>query len=379
MNVSQLQTSRVSGDSDYISRLWRAQRDLITQDTALTKKAKEDLYLPLLYKYKNMPSGDSVNISTAFQSRVRPAFSRGKSVIIATDPEKHILLEKERIALQEQRHRPKTPIQLRPIDVKPLGHPEEPKPPPKCKETARGTNNSALADLWKKATTIASRSLPTLNTKKLPDMSLHSQLQRSSQYIQNVIQASVKQEALPHLWEATRESAPTDTERKTTTRQQRKPYQAYGNYPIRAKTNSRDITFVLEATRCSGTYTDNALDAVRKAQTERLCCDGDEGCAECGKDNGRFTTLPRITDSQTSRPSPESIQSSGRRTLVIQLPDINCTPATPAGKRRTRRTEINLNKTVKQQELRQRELTNLIADIRELNQLNEQLTRTGEH
>ena len=132
MSYAEFTAYRQKRNTDYISKLWRQQRDLINRELLLTQKAQQDSLLTKNSIFPNIKPLDMTSHSTSekrqmFQSRVRPAFNRGKTVVLAVDPERHIQLEKERMAQQEQRNRPKSPIQLIPIDVKPLGAPT-PKP-----------------------------------------------------------------------------------------------------------------------------------------------------------------------------------------------------------------------------------------------------------
>lgn len=52
-----------------------------------------------------------------FRSRIRPAIFKGKMPSIAHDPESHIQMEREKQALSEHRNRPKTPVNLQPVQV----------------------------------------------------------------------------------------------------------------------------------------------------------------------------------------------------------------------------------------------------------------------
>ena len=52
-----------------------------------------------------------------FRSRIRPAIFKGKTPSIAYNPESHIQMEREKQAITEHRNRPKTPVNLQPVQV----------------------------------------------------------------------------------------------------------------------------------------------------------------------------------------------------------------------------------------------------------------------
>ena len=425
MSYAEFTAYRQKRNTDYISKLWRQQRDLINRELLLTQKAQQDSLLTKNSIFPHIKPLDVMSHSTSekrqmFQSRVRPAFNRGKTVVLAVDPERHIQLEKERMAQQEQRNRPKSPIQLIPIDVKPLGAPT-PKPTTVAiSSTHRHANKSqsnaeilskslpnnltSSLELWKKPAPLLSKKLSGGNqagftagdtaSTVLESLAITMKTCQNIHTMNNLAKYTIEESQNPQKPES---HGVLDAMIARKTLKPRKPMTGFGSYgtklPPAAASN---LDLYLKASSVNQTLEEDPLEAVWKAQSsQNSCCDNDdEDCSICGKYSSKLPIIPFIStrpytnmptnSRQTMRSTDTTLppEDCARKTLVIELPNINYTPATPpkliipqpASHKFRAHKVISLQKILKQKELRQRELTNLFSDITELSHVNHVLS-----
>lgn len=379
----------------YINKLWNLQKDLLNQEAALREKTKRDTLRILgnanMYYESDHPTHN------VFQTRVRPAIQRGKTLILATDPEKHVQLVKERQALQEQRTRPRTPVKLIPIQGKSLSKPEtsnkenRPKSPPQVVPHPSPTRlsenysqktsiSSILSDEWNKSLPIISRTLPSWNSRLYRgDTIIEPKVDsyKSTQYMKSLLHLEPITKSLgtsPSLMRS-------ENNHKLAMGKQRKPQPGFGIY--NPATRHREPTFLLEASSIRQNRDSLTIDSIAEAQR---CCNNDEDCIVCGQYASKLPVIPFISKSlparceQSSTSPVSSITSSdSRKTIVIQLPTITYLPATPPRSKSAdnihiqKARKVSYEKALKQRQLRQKELTNLFADIKELNNYNEEI------
>ena len=99
-----------------------------------------------------------------------------------------------------------------------------------------------------------------------------------------------------------------------------------------------------------------------------------------------FNTTPEMTCVNTPEHTPGldtpvdqlSTMSENKMNLVVQMPDIILNPPTPTPTRLVHSADdvVSLRKTFRQNELREREVANLLEDVKELTEISEQLKRS---
>lgn len=388
-----------NSSSDYISRLWKQQRALLIREDNLLEQARHHSYMhPKLKEASALVTMDNEASKTTnvFHSRVRPAINRGKTVILATDPEKHLQMMRERLEQQERKHhRLQNPEILNPvIEVKsltrnrgsslPLVQEVRQRHVPKTRGL---TEAERLEEIWRSQIPIDSRtiSIPWVADMYHSNTMLHlTPFNRMLNYTRNMLKLEpIQTDELKTMKDAKKEERIYLKSRHT---------KIPAIHDTKQSHNREYPTFLLEA--CSiqeSEDTSVTTSPAGKSYTSTSVCN------RYNKTSRTQTVEPptiQVTKPQTSPASSENASAESKKSLVVQMPAIDFTPATPnittptkhkSGQRTanlpatTSRRIINPHKVQKQKELRERELKNLFSDIRELNSVNEQIHKSLPH
>ena len=376
-----------SKQSDYISNLWKQQRELLNRELLLTQRTENS------YSARHLKSSAKIiGPGYEFKSRVKPAFERGRTLLLAVDPEKHIQLEQERLAVLQRRTRPKSPIKLEPLDVKPLQAANDTKNqtlPLKLSTAGESSNNQTVMRSSPNITFTRQPSLlPIHHKSKKSEVSILQTLKKTRKYLDSDTKLGANTRTANTVGESVTKADNLVSSNLIKLRK-----------PLPRKSILTDHHLALDMTHQSALEIDSFT--VNSVSTDPLfgntvhlcsesCCDSmDEDCTICSKYGSKLPIIPVLTlagpacyrkknDEAPSASERAPENPKNRKTLVVQLPDINCKPATPASyikpeKVKTHTLPLSEQKTLKQKQLRHKELENLFSDITELNQVNEKL------
>lgn len=315
--------------------------------------------------------GNEVWIKHSFQNHVMPSFYRGKSTVIAADPETHVQLQTNKQQRQMgygKQSRDKT--NLNPLDVRSLCHRNDEL------EVIR-KNQPVYCREQEHLPPVKSRPVALVSQKHSGNAPGTSVTLPTVLQLQGILQIT---SSSPATTCSSGVSSMTGSSGQVSRRHHIETFLT--NHTTQHRTsNHLQSSFTLQATSCfnptlhrySSIYTsiDSSLNGSQPKPDSQMSAALPTTWYDYHP-HPQLQPSPASTDSGLSSPQQT-------KTIVVKLPSIHCTPATPLTSQHVdsmiahNNSQKQLQKSLKQGELRQKELCNLFTDIKELNSWNKEL------